>query len=133
MVAKRHRVAFQGLIGLVMLGLLTSCTPATPLNFLARSGEWKMKSDSYRPGRRNGLDIYTPTEADNAPVIVFFYGGNWQSGEKASYRFVAASLAERGYVVAVPDYSVYPEVRFDGFMQDGAQAVAWVKRIGSGS
>lgn len=111
-----------------MLCLLTSCTPATPLNILARSGDWSLSTESYGPELRNGIDIYTPKSAPNAPVIVFFYGGNWQTGSKESYRFVAASLASRGYVTVVPDYRVYPEVRFDGFMQDGAQAVAWTKR-----
>ena len=111
-----------------MLGFLTSCSPAAPLNFLARSGDWTVSSDKYGHNVRNGVDIYTPAGASKAPVIVFFYGGNWQSGDKEMYRFVAASLAARGYVVVVPDYRVYPEVRFAGFMQDGAQAVAWTKK-----
>jgi acetyl esterase/lipase len=107
---------------------LTSCSPATPLNFLARSGDWTMSTQHYGPGPRHGLDIYTPTGARNAPVVMFFYGGNWQSGDKETYRFVGASLANRGYVAVIPDYRLYPEVRFTGFMQDGAHAVAWVKR-----
>lgn len=111
-----------------MAGALASCSPAAPLNAVAASGPWTLRSEQYAPGARHGVDIYTPKGAGRRPVIVFFYGGNWDSGEKASYRFVAASLAERGYVVAVPDYRVYPQVRFDGFMQDGAQAVAWTKR-----
>lgn len=113
---------------LLMLSLLTSCTPAAPLNFLARNGAWTVSTDKYGPGSRNGVDIYTPTGAVNAPVIVFFYGGNWQSGDKETYRFVAASLAARGYVTIVPDYRVYPAVRIAGILQDGAQAFAWAKR-----
>jgi len=110
-----------------MLGLLTACSPAAPLNFLARGGDWTVSSEKYGQRARNGVDIYTPAGVGDAPVIVFFYGGNWQSGDKEMYRFVAASLASRGYVTVVPDYRVYPEVRFAGFMQDGAQAVAWTK------
>jgi len=115
-------------IGVLMLSLLTSCTPAAPLNFLARSGAWIMTVDRYGAGARGGVDIYTPNHVTRAPVIVFFYGGNWQSGDKETYRFVAASLASRGFVTVVPDYRVYPEGRFAEFMQDGAQAVAWTKR-----
>lgn len=110
-----------------MLGFLTSCSPATPLNFLARGGDWTVATEAYGHRMRNGIDVYTPDGARRAPVIVFFYGGNWQSGDKAMYRFVAASLVARGYVVAMPDYRVYPEVRFAGFMQDSARAVAWTK------
>ncbi len=115
-------------IGILMLGFLTSCTLATPLNLIARGGDWTVSSEKYGANARNGIDIYTPTGASNAPVIVFFYGGNWQSGDKDMYRFVGASLAARGYVTVIPDYRLYPEVRFAGFMQDSAQAVAWTKK-----
>lgn len=111
-----------------MLGFLTSCSPATPLNFIARAGAWTVSSEKYGHNARNGVDIYTPTGARNAPVIVFFYGGNWQNGDREMYRFIGASLAARGYVAVIPDYRVYPEVRFSGFMQDGAQAVAWTRK-----
>ncbi|OYX79786.1 MAG: hypothetical protein B7Y77_01410, partial [Bradyrhizobium sp. 35-63-5] len=68
-----------------MLGFLTSCSPATPLNFLARGGDWTVATEVYGHRMRNGIDVYTPDGARRAPVIVFFYGGNWQSGDKAMY------------------------------------------------
>lgn len=111
-----------------MLGFLTSCSPATPLNILASRGDWTVTTGTYGQDLRNGVDIYTPTGVTKAPVIVFFYGGNWQSGDKETYRFIGASLAARGYVTVIPDYRVYPEARFAGFMQDGARAVAWTRR-----
>jgi len=120
--------SLQALIGFLMLGLLTSCSPAAPLNLFARGVGWNVHTENYAAGPRHGIDIYTPSAAADAPVIVFFYGGNWQSGSKELYRFVAASLASRGFVIVVPDYRVYPEVRFAGFMEDGAQAVAWTKQ-----
>ena len=43
------------------------------------------------------------------------------------YRFVGTALAARGFVVAIPDYRVYPEVRFPGFLEDGARAMRWVR------
>jgi acetyl esterase/lipase len=55
---------------------------------------------------------------------VFWYGGSWQAGRKSDYAFVGAALASRGAVVAVPDYRVYPEVRFPDFLRDAAAAVA---------
>lgn len=124
----RCLITIRRLLVLFMFCLLTSCSPATPLNLLARSGAWTLSTQHYGSGPRHGLDIFTPAGARNAPVVVFFYGGNWQSGDKDTYRFVGASLADRGYVAVIPDYRVYPEVRFAGFMHDGAQAVAWVKR-----
>ena len=60
-----------------------------------------------------------------APVLVFFYGGGWTSGSKETYRFVGAALAARGVLVVIPDYRLYPAVRFPAFMNDAAAAVGW--------
>ena len=50
-------------------------TPQERLHDRARS--------SYGPNARQRLDLYVPDgAADDAPVLVFFYGGNWQSGSK---------------------------------------------------
>jgi acetyl esterase/lipase len=57
--------------------------------------------------------------------VVFLYGGSWDSGDKGMYRFVALPLARRGAVVLVPDYRLYPQVRFPAFLDDCAAAVAW--------
>ena len=46
-------------------------------------------------------------------------------GIKSLYRFLGAALARRGYVAVVPDYRVYPEVRFPEFLHDAALAVRW--------
>jgi acetyl esterase/lipase len=57
--------------------------------------------------------------------VVFFYGGNWSAGDRAMYRFVGASLAERGCIVVVPDYRLFPQVRFPTFLEDCAMATRW--------
>ncbi len=44
----------------------------------------------------------------NAPVVVFFYGGSWNSGSKDDYSFVGEALASRGIVVVIADYRLYP-------------------------
>jgi acetyl esterase/lipase len=76
------------------------------------------------------LDIYTPNNnAQHAkPVLVFFYGGSWDSGTKEMYFFVADAFTRLGYVVIIPDYAKYPAARFPVFMEDGAAAIAWTKQ-----
>ncbi|OYV35142.1 MAG: hypothetical protein B7Z81_09100 [Acidocella sp. 20-61-6] len=82
---------------------------------------------SYGPAARDKIDIYRPTNASGPlPVIVFFYGGSWQFGHRADYQFMAALLARRGFVVAVPDYRLYPQVKFPDFLSDCAAATAFV-------
>src|SRR5579863_3784483 len=85
------------------------------------------RSVAYAGHSRHRLDICRPAAAAAAPVVVFFYGGAWRSGNKGLYRYVARALARRGYVAVVPDYRVYPQARYPDFLEDGAQAVRWVK------
>jgi acetyl esterase/lipase len=83
---------------------------------------------SYGRHERQRLDIYAPRRAVGPlPVIVFFYGGGWDSGERGRYAFAARALAARGFVVIVPDYRLVPEVRFPDFLRDGAAAVRWTQ------
>jgi acetyl esterase/lipase len=83
------------------------------------------KAIPYGDGPRRTLDVYRPRGAEDAPVVVFFYGGSWQGGRKETYRFVGRALARRGIVTVVADYRVYPEVAYPGFIEDGARAVRW--------
>lgn len=87
---------------------------------------------AFGPETWQRLDIYEPARVNkDRPVIVFCYGGNWTAGSKDDYRFVGAALAARGYVVFVPNYRLYPAVRFPVFIEDVAAAVAWVQAHGA--
>ncbi|SAK73810.1 alpha/beta hydrolase [Caballeronia catudaia] len=84
---------------------------------------------AYGKLRRQRLDVYAPASHDttNRPVVVYFYGGAWQSGHRADARGVAQALAARGIVTVVPDYRIYPETVFPGFLDDAAAAVYWTR------
>ncbi|WP_379064255.1 alpha/beta hydrolase [Mesorhizobium sp. UC74_2] len=43
----------------------------------------------------------------------------------ATIFFVGSALAARGFTTAIPDYRVFPEVCFPGFLEDGAEAMRW--------
>lgn len=112
---------------LAVAACLSACSPIKVLNALTPSNTFtKISSIAYGPDPRQQLDIYRPVSAlPNAPVVVFFYGGSWNSGSKDDYGFVGEALASRGIVVVIADYRLYPQVRYPAFLQDGAQAVAW--------
>lgn len=81
----------------------------------------------FGPGARQQLDIYAPRQAPAPrPVLVFFYGGNWDSGERRDYAFAGRAFAELGYVTVVPDYTHSSEQPYPAFMKDAAAALAWV-------
>ena len=116
--------------GILILGGLAACSPLGTLNALS-PGSALLASAAvpYGTNARHKLDIYKPAKAaPNAPVVVFFMGGNWVAGERNDFAFVGRALASRGYVVVIPDYRLYPEVAYPDFLDDAAQAVAWTAR-----
>ncbi len=112
---------------------LSACSPLVTLNdwMVPQDGYVRHRGIAYGEGPRHELDIYVPDRAaaagGNAPVVVFFYGGAWSGGKRDYYPFIGEALARQGYVVVVPDYRVYPEVRFPEFVEDGAAALRWVE------
>ena len=109
----------------------SGCTSLSFLiaNSAALTGPYARSTNhSYGPESRQKLDVYSPKDAQARPVVVFFYGGSWTTGRRGLYRFVGAALAERGIVTVLPDYRLYPQVKFPLFLDDGALAVAWVQK-----
>jgi acetyl esterase/lipase len=107
--------------------LLTACSGADLLNATVATDTYR-RSDglAYGPDPRQQLDVYQPAEvAPNAPLVVFFYGGSWSSGERGDYRFVGEALASSGIVAVVADYRLSPAFRYPAFVQDSASAVRW--------
>lgn len=118
---------------IVLLGaiaaLISACSPLRVLNALVPSDTYTATRDlAYGPNPRHKIDVYQPRAGSQSPVVVFFYGGSWNRGEREDYKFVAEALAAKGIVVALVDYRLYPEVRYPEFLEDGARAVAWVRR-----
>src|SRR6185295_10367345 len=122
------RPSFRHLLAAALSVLASACAPLGLLDAITPVGTYQPNLGiAYGPEPRHRLDIYVPDGfARPRPVIVFFYGGNWQSGERGGYRFVAESLTRAGNVVVIPDYRLYPAVRFPAFLDDSARAVAWV-------
>jgi acetyl esterase/lipase len=90
-------------------------------------GDFERRADiAYGSLDRQRLDVYLPRGTAAKPVIVFWYGGGWERGDKSNYRFVGATLAKAGYVAVLPDYRLFPQARFPAFIDDGAAALAWV-------
>jgi acetyl esterase/lipase len=114
----------------LVLGGLTACSPLSVVNAVSPGSALQAGDDvAYGLKARQRLDVYRPASATNAsPVIVFFYGGNWSAGERGDYAFVGRALAKRGFVVVIPDYRLYPDVRYPEILADSAAAVAWTVR-----
>lgn len=115
----------------VLLGaLVAACSPLTTFDALVpkdRGGLRVARDVAYGPDPRQRLDVYAPCAPSTRPrpVVVFLYGGSWNSGTRAGYAFVGRALAAQGFVTIVPDYRLVPAVRYPAFVEDGAAAVRW--------
>jgi acetyl esterase/lipase len=110
---------------------LTACSPLRMFNtLLPKDGGSRLvlRGAAFGPDPRQRLDLYAPTTASTRPwpVIIFIYGGSWKSGLREGYGFVGRALAARGFLVAIPDYRLVPDVRYPVFLEDNAAAVHWV-------
>ena len=121
------RRGWLGLLSVAGLAALTGCSATGALNALVPSDSYTLRADvAYGPEARQRLDVYLPLERRApGPVLVFFYGGSWTTGERASYRFVGEALASRGIAVLVADYRLSPQVKYPVFLQDSALAMRW--------
>lgn len=123
------------IIPLLVIGLsLGGCSPLKTFNAVIPkdSNSAQIATNiAYAPHDRQQLDIYAPDSevgiGTSQPVVVFFYGGSWNSGTKDGYDFVGRALASRGFLTVIPDYRLVPEIRYPAFVEDGADAVRWAK------
>lgn len=83
---------------------------------------------AYGMDDRQKLDIYAPDGNGSLrhPVLIFFHGGAWRDGEREGYGFLGRAFAARGIVTVIADYRKAPKVRFPAFVEDTADAIAWV-------
>ncbi|MEZ5702212.1 MAG: alpha/beta hydrolase [Burkholderiaceae bacterium] len=119
----RRRRSWLAALGL--LPLLQACSPLRLINAVVPDHtHTRLQGMPYGEHPRQKMDVYLPQpRLAGAPMVVFFYGGSWNSGERADYKFVGEALASGGIVAVVADYRLNPEVRYPAFVQDGAQAV----------
>jgi acetyl esterase/lipase len=120
-----RRTALAGLAAMMVAGCGRAAFMAA--NVSAAFGAYRRHLNiSYGADPQHRLDVYVPDQVrEPRPLVVFWHGGRWTSGNKADYRFVGAALTELGYVAVLPNYRHYPAVKMPGFMNDAASAALW--------
>lgn len=118
----------KALIAAGLAALLPGCSPFTAVNLLVpRSGYTVHRNLAFGTDPRQRLDIYVPLGLKaSAPVLLFFYGGSWQTGNRTDYLAFGQSFASAGIVTVVADYRLYPAVKYPAFVEDAARALAWL-------
>ena len=121
---------FGGGAKMVVAGGARSLNAADRLLGSGDGAQLLIADQPYGRGPRQSLDVWGPdgTQAgDRLPVVIFFYGGGWNSGDRESYGFAGRALAQQGFLTVIPDYRLTPRAQWPDFLTDSAAAVAWVR------
>jgi acetyl esterase/lipase len=106
---------------------VAACSPIPTLNrIISRAGYHVVSDQAYGPGPRQKLDLYVP-DHPNGKVLLFFYGGGWQSGTKEMYPTFGQAFAAQSILTVIADYRLYPQVSYPAFVEDSARAFAYVQ------
>src|SRR5438046_10494436 len=60
---------------------------------------------------RQVLDVYSPPNAKNLPVVFWIHGGGWQTGDKKSVQIKPQFFVEKGLVFVSTNYRPLPSVQ----------------------
>lgn len=93
----------------------------------AQAQEAKRNIRYAEPGHeRHVLDIYSPRDAKNLPVVFWIHGGGWQTGDKTSVQIKPQFFADQGFVFVSTNYRLLPEVDMATIVRDIAKSLHWV-------
>jgi arylformamidase len=75
---------------------------------------------------RQVLDVYSPHDAKNLPVVFWIHGGGWQTGDKSSVQLKPQFFVDRGFVFVSTNYRLLPSVDMATLVRDIAKSIRWV-------
>ena len=87
-----------------------------------------LTADSTNNIAAQKLNVFAPHKQQTLKeVLIFIYGGNWNSGKRSLYSFFGNRLARKEVVTVIIDYPKSPKANYDEMAMDAAIAVKWVK------
>src|SRR5882724_503460 len=75
---------------------------------------------------RQVLDVYSPHNAKNLPVVFWIHGGGWQTGDKSSVQLKPQAFMKKGLVFVSTNYRLLPHVDMGTIVHDIAKSIRWV-------
>lgn len=76
----------------------------------------------YGERPRNRFDLFLPEGAPKG-LVVYIHGGFWLRLEKSFWSHLAAGPLAHGYAVAMPSYTLCPDIRISGIVQEVGAAI----------
>jgi arylformamidase len=114
---------------------------AAVANSADKIAEWRERSERLRAREpqlldlrygdrpRNRIDVFT-CGREGAPLFVFIHGGYWQRNDKEIFSCIAEGPMAAGFDVALPGYTLAPDVSLTEIVDEVRAAVRWLRREG---
>lgn len=77
---------------------------------------------------RQVLDIYSPANAKNLPVVFWIHGGGWAAGDKSDVKLKPQMFMDKGFVFVSTNYRLWPGVDMGTIIRDVAKAFGWANK-----
>ncbi|RZN10508.1 alpha/beta hydrolase [Bradyrhizobium genosp. SA-3] len=85
---------------------------------------------AYGQRANNKIDLY-PAARPEAPCLVFLHGGYWQRNSRELFAMLVEGIAAHGWSVAIPGYSLAPEVSLTNIVAEVPRALDWLAANGA--
>jgi arylformamidase len=83
----------------------------------------------YGDRERTKVDLY-PAADRTAPCLVFLHGGYWQRNSRNVFAMLVEGVAAHGWSVAIPGYSLAPDVSLTDIVTEISQSLDWLAENG---
>jgi arylformamidase len=85
---------------------------------------------TYGPGARNVIDVFVGDgQNEDKALVVFVHGGYWQALDGSWFSHMARGLNAHGISVAVPTYTLCPQVSVADIIEEMRQAARELARL----
>lgn len=88
---------------------------------MAREGRAQLDL-AYGERPRNRFDLFLPNHTPKG-LVVYIHGGYWVRFDKSFWSHLASGPVKLGYAVAMPSYTLCPENRISGIVEEVGAAV----------
>jgi len=83
----------------------------------------------YGDRERTKIDLY-PADSMTAPCLVFLHGGYWQRNSREVFAMLVEGVAAHGWSVAIPGYSLAPDVSLTDIVTEISRSLDWLAQNG---
>jgi arylformamidase len=106
-----------------------ACSLLISIAFLCDLHAQEVKRDipyAEKADQRQVVDVYSPKNATNLPVVFWIHGGGWQTGDKTDVQVKPQAFMDAGFVFVSTNYRLLPSVDMSTLIRDVARSIRWV-------